>query len=72
MMLMGEVMALKKVMNSHSGSHPAARPQGETNSVTLIIETALPHQDRAVMMVKMRGFALGSCHLLHSGFLIVL
>lgn len=51
-------MALNEAMNSHSGSHPAARPQGDTNSVTLVIETALPYQDRAVDDGENEGLCL--------------
>lgn len=55
---MGEVTALKRTINSHSGSHPAARPQGDTNSVTLTIETALPDQDMAADGGENEGLCL--------------
>lgn len=72
MTVMRELTALEKNINSQLGIHPAAHLQHDTNSVIFIIETPLPDQDMAMMLVKMSGLALGSCHLLHSGFLVVL
>lgn len=51
-------MAFKKPINSHSGSHPATHPQGDTKSVTLIIKTALPDQGMTVDGGENEGLCL--------------